>query len=134
MLVGVPWERVAIDITGKHPKSRNGKEYMLTVMDHFSKCAEAYPFKDHKAPTVAKILVEQLFSRLGMPYQLLSDQGPEFGCELFLEMFNGLSWTRLRRAHIDRLVMVCHRTLNYVWKNHQPAGLGHKGSVCHGGV
>ena len=41
MLVGELWERVAIDITGKHPKSRNGNEYMLTVMDHFSKWAEA---------------------------------------------------------------------------------------------
>ena len=37
MLVGEPWERVAIDITRKHPKSRSGNEYMLTAMDHFTK-------------------------------------------------------------------------------------------------
>ena len=78
VLVGEPWERITIDITGKHPKSRNGNEYMLTVIDHFSKWAEAYPLRDHKAPMVAKVLVEQLFSRFGMPYQLLSDQGPDF--------------------------------------------------------
>ena len=47
MLVGEPWEQVAIDITGKHPKSRNGSEYMLTVMDHFGKWVEAYPLRDH---------------------------------------------------------------------------------------
>ena len=63
MLVGESWERVAIDITGKHPKSRIENEYMLTVMDHFSKWAEAYPLRDRKAPTVAKVLVEQFFSR-----------------------------------------------------------------------
>ena len=28
MLVGEPWERVAIDITGKNHKSRNGDEYV----------------------------------------------------------------------------------------------------------
>ena len=40
MLVGEPWERVTIDITGNHPKSRNGNEYILTVIDHFTKWAE----------------------------------------------------------------------------------------------
>ena len=34
MIVGEPWVHVAIDITGKHPKLRNGNEYMLPVMDH----------------------------------------------------------------------------------------------------
>ena len=37
MLVSEPWESVAIDIPGKHPKSWSGNEYMLTVMDHFTK-------------------------------------------------------------------------------------------------
>ena len=86
MLVGELFERIAIDITGRHPKSRNGNEYMFTVMDHFGKWAEACPLRDHKVPTVAKVLVEQLFKRFGMPYQLLSDQGPEFGSDIFLEM------------------------------------------------
>ena len=37
MHVFEPWERVAIDITVKYPKSRKGHKYMLTVMDHFTK-------------------------------------------------------------------------------------------------
>ena len=73
MLVGEPWERITIDITAKHPKSRNRNEYTLTVMDYFSKWAGTYPLRDHKAPMAAKVLVEQLFSRFGIPYPLLSE-------------------------------------------------------------
>ena len=106
MLVGEPLERVAIDITGKHPKSRNWNEYMLTAMDHFSKWAKAYPLKDHKASTVAMILVEQLFSRLGMPHQLLSDQDPEFGSELFLEICKWIGIEKIRNSPY-RPAVVC---------------------------
>ena len=71
---------------------------MLTVIDHFSTWAEAYLLHDHKAPTVAKVLVEQLFSRCGMPYNLLSDQGPEFGNELFLEMCRAMGIDKIRTS------------------------------------
>ena len=116
MLVGELWERIAIDITGEHPKSRNGNEYMLTVMDHFSKWAEGYPLRDHKAPTVAKVLVEQLFSRFGMPCQLLSDQGPEFGSDLFLEICRWMDMDKIRtspyRPACNGMLERYHRTLN----------------------
>ena len=116
MLVGEPWERVAIDITRKHPKSRNGHEYMITVMDHFTKWAEVYPLCDRKAPTVAKVLVEQRFSRWGMHYQLLSDQGPEFGSELFREICRAMGidkiWTSPYRPACNGMLERYHRTLN----------------------
>ena len=89
---------------------------MLTVMDHFSKWAETYPLRDHKAPTVAMVLVEQLFSRWGMPYQLLSDQGPEFGSELFLEMCRATGIDKIRtspyRPAYNGMLERYHRTLN----------------------
>ena len=116
--VGKPWERIAIDIIWKHPKTRNGFEYMLTVMDHVSKWAEAYLLKDHKALTVAKVLVEQLFSREGMPYQLLYDQGPEFVGDRFMEI---CKWMDINKARTSPYCPACngmielyHRTLNSV--------------------
>ena len=120
MLIGEPWERVAINITGKHPKSRSGNEYMLTVIDHFSKWAEAYPFKDHMAPTVAKVLIEQLFSHLGMPYQLLSVQGSEFGSEHFLKMCKLMGINKIRnspyRPACNVMLECYHRTLNSMFE------------------
>ena len=116
MLFRELWERIANDITGKHPKSRNGNEYMLTVMDHFSKLAEAYLLRDHKAPTAAKVMVEQLFRHFGMTYQLFSDQGPEFGSDLFLEMCRWMDIDKIRtspyRPACNGMLARYHRTLN----------------------
>jgi len=77
MTAGSPWERISIDITGPHPRSRKGNEYILTMIDHFSKWAEAFPIRDHTAPTVARLLTTQVFARFGCPQQILADQGPE---------------------------------------------------------
>ena len=48
---GEPWQKVSIDITGPHPKSAKQNQYILTVVDHFSKWAEALPLRNHTAPT-----------------------------------------------------------------------------------
>ena len=53
-----PWCRVAIDITGKLPMSRNCYEYILTVMVYFTKWTDAYSMGGHKATTVARVLLE----------------------------------------------------------------------------
>jgi len=67
---GYPWKMISIDITGPHPKSARGNEYMITVIDVFSKWAEAFPVRNHTAPTVAKVHVDQVFSRWGTPARI----------------------------------------------------------------
>ena len=112
--------RVAINITGKHPKSRNGCEYTLTVMDYFTKWAEAYPIRDHKATTAARVHLENCFTRLGMPEGIISDQGTEFEGELFTERCKSLNINKLRtspyRPSTNGMVKRYHRTLNQVLK------------------
>ena len=85
-------------------------------MDHFSKWAEAYPLRDHKASTVAKVLVEQQFSRFGRPYQLFSDKDSEFGFDLFLEMCRWMDIDKIRtgpyRPACNGMLERYHRTLN----------------------
>jgi len=94
-LVGEPWIRVSVDITGPHTRSSKYNQYILTLVDHFSKWAEAIPLRNHIAPTVARALVTHVFSRFGDPHQLLTDRGTEFESELFKEL--------MRRMKIDKL-------------------------------
>ena len=70
MTVGAPWERVRIDLTRKHPRSRRGNYYILTYIDYFTKWAEAYPIPNKKAFTVCRLLVEEIFPRYGVPLQV----------------------------------------------------------------
>jgi len=93
---GEPWERVSLDITGPHPRSSRQNQYILTVVDHFSKWAEAIPLSNHTAPTVAKALMTHVIPRYGVPLQILSDRGTEFESELFSNLMQWLGIEKLR--------------------------------------
>jgi len=116
MAVGAVFERISLDITGPHPKSSSGKCYILTVLDQFTKWAEAFPIVNHTAPVVAKILAEQVFSRFGIPLQILTDQGKEFESVLLLELCKALQIDKLRtssyRPQTNGAIERFHRTLN----------------------
>ena len=87
LIVGYVMERISIDITGTHPTSSLGHKYMLTVADHFSKWADAFPKRNQEAKTIAQVLLDKVFCYLGMPLQILSDQGANFQSELFKELW-----------------------------------------------
>lgn len=116
MTVGAPLECVGIDITGPHPKSSSGFMYILTIVDHFSRWAEAYPIRNQEASTVARVLVNEFISRFGCPKQLLSDQGPCFEARLFQDICALLGIDKLRtspyKPSTNGAVERFHRTLN----------------------
>ena len=113
---GEPWEKIFVDITGPHPKSSRQNQYILTLVDHFSKWAEAIPIPNHTASTVAKVLIVHVFSRFGTPLQLLTDRGPEFESELFTHLMKWLEIEKLRttayRPSTNGTVERFHRSLN----------------------
>ena len=70
-----------------HLPARDSRaRYILTVVDHFTKWAEACPLLNKEATNVARALVEQVFFRHGMPVQILSDQGNEVDSSLVREI------------------------------------------------
>jgi len=64
VLAGAPHERWYIDLIGPHPKSDRGHVYILTCIDSFTKWAEAFPLRNREAETIARVLVEQVFTHL----------------------------------------------------------------------
>ena len=116
MLVGEPWERIGIDVTGPHPKSAKGNVYILTMIDHFTKWVEIFPMRNQEAATVARLLVDKVFCVHGMPKQILTDRGPNFESGLFQEICKRLSIDKVRttaykpstNGNIERY----HSTLN----------------------
>ena len=98
MVVGEPWERIGIDITGPHLTSARGNSYILTVIDHFSKWVELFPIRNQEASTVAKILVDRIICQHGCPIQILTDQGPNFESDLFRELNRMLDIDKVRTS------------------------------------
>jgi len=85
-----PMDRLAIDLTGKHPRSVQGHVYILTVIDVFSRFLIAVPLRNKEAKTVATALYRHVFCKYGTCREIQSDQGKEFNnllleqmCELF---------------------------------------------------
>jgi transposase InsO family protein len=98
MKMGEPFERISIDITGPHVISNRQNKYILTVVDFFSKYAFAFPIRNHEAHTVADKLMDNVFTLVGVPRQILSDQGPEFESSLMKELCTILNIQKLRTS------------------------------------
>lgn len=80
-----PLEVVAIDFTTLE-KSTDGREHVLIATDIFSKFTQAYPARDQKASTVAKLLTEGWFYRYGVSKRLHSDQVRSFEGDLMKQL------------------------------------------------
>ena len=116
MVVGEVGEVLALDLTGPHVLSSSGHRYILTIIDHYSRWAEAIPVRNQEAVTVAKVLVDQWISRYGCPLQILTDQGPCFEATLFKDLCRLLGIDKVRtspyKPSTNGLIERFHRTLN----------------------
>jgi hypothetical protein len=68
-----PWYHVGMDMV-KMPVSKSGNNYLLTVMDYFTKWPHAVPIPDKSARTVASALYN-ICMVMGFPAVYSSDQG-----------------------------------------------------------
>ena len=90
-LIGKPFKRVAIDPVGPiSPPSEEGHRYILTLVDFATRYLEAVPLKTIDTETVAEALVN-IFSRLGVPEEILSDFGAQFVSDCMKEVTRLLS-------------------------------------------
>ena len=113
--ISFPLERIAIDIVGPLPITRDGNEYIIVIGDYFSKWKEAYPAPNHTAQTVADLLLTQFICRVGYPLVIHTDQGREFESHLFSYLCEKLEVQKTRtapyRPQSDGLVERYNRTL-----------------------
>ena len=94
-LIDTPFKRVAVDIVGPiHPITDRHNRYILTMVDYATRYPEAIPLKSVTTVEVAEAMVD-MFSRLGVPEEILSDQGAQFMSEVMQEVSRMLSVKRL---------------------------------------
>ena len=74
-------QRINIDTIGPLPTDIYGYEYIIVVIDCFSRWVELYPSVDTSAHSAAKALL-QFTGRFGIPSQIISDNGPQYHNEL----------------------------------------------------
>lgn len=75
--VEVPFHTIHIDHLGPFVKSASGNNYILTVVDGFTKYVFVKPVKNTKTKTTVRIL-ESIFYDFGLPSRIVSDRGTSF--------------------------------------------------------
>ncbi|CAI5692683.1 unnamed protein product [Oreochromis niloticus] len=103
------------DLDGGVGTGARRNRYVLVSMDYFTKWPEAYAVPDQSASATAEKLVEEMFTRFGVPAELHSDQGRNFESKVFGEICRrlGVEKTRTTPLHpqSDGLVERFNRTL-----------------------
>ena len=83
---GAPMDGVMMDILGPLSKTPRGNTVILMLIDQFTKWIECYPLPEQSAEVVVKAIVEDFFSRLGVPREIHMDQGRNFVSNLFTSL------------------------------------------------
>ena len=76
-VVPIPFYMIGVDIIGPLKTTDRGNKYILSVVDYYTKYAEAVALPNQKAVTVARAL-EDIFARHEIPSVLLTDQSSSF--------------------------------------------------------
>ena len=97
-VIDVPFSRVAIDIIGPiSPVSARGARWVLTVVDVATRYPEAVPLRSITTEAIAEALVE-VFSRTGLPDEILSDNGSQFTSDVMRQVCRMLSISQLHSS------------------------------------
>ncbi|XP_076052821.1 uncharacterized protein LOC143032237 [Oratosquilla oratoria] len=89
-----PFAKVIVDIVGPLPKTARGHEYILTLMDTFSRYPEAIPLRKVRAKVVLHELIS-FFTKWGLPRELQTDQGSVFLSREVMQSLGALGITKV---------------------------------------
>ncbi len=84
-IIEVPFERIGMDLVGPLPKSARGHEHILVIVDYATRYPEAIPLRKATSKAIAQELF-LLCSRVGIPSEILTDQGTPFMSRLMADL------------------------------------------------
>ncbi len=127
-IIEVPFERIGMDLIGPLPKS--ARDHILVIVDYATRYLETVPLR--------KAIAQKLFllsSRVGIPAEILTDQGTPFISRLMADLCRLLKVKQLRTAvyhpQMDGLVERFNQTLNAPSRGRRrQTRLGPDAAVC----
>ncbi len=113
-LMQVPFERIGMDLIGPLERSARGHRFALVLVDYATRYPEAVALRNISAKSVAEALFSMI-SRVGIPKEILTDQGTAFMSRTIRELYELLGIKSVRTSvyhpQTDGLVERFNRTL-----------------------
>ena len=81
-----PFQILTADIAGPLPTTPDGNRYILIIVDHFTKWAQAFAIPNALAKTVANCIVKTALT-FGIPDQILTDRGTNFQSQVLKQVY-----------------------------------------------
>nr|CAI5840394.1 unnamed protein product [Callosobruchus analis] len=81
-----PFEVVSIDLVGPLPRSTSGFQYIVTMVDVFSKFVLFFPLRSATSAKVAQIFEDQVILLFGAPCKVIMDNGSQFKGKPFQDL------------------------------------------------
>ena len=81
-IIVTPFEKWGMDFIGSIDPPSNGKSYILVCTNYLTKWVEVQEMRNAKDEKVAKFLYEEIFTRYGVPRELVTNQGAQFTSNL----------------------------------------------------
>ncbi|XP_056585423.1 uncharacterized protein LOC130406867 [Triplophysa dalaica] len=130
-MVKVPFERIGMDLIGPLERSARGHRFALVIVDYATRYPEAVALRNISATSVADALF-RVISRVGIPKEVLTDQGTAFMSRTLRELYGLLGIKTIRTSvyhpQTDGLVERFNRTLKtmirkFLLYGRQPRGV-----------
>ena len=123
-IIEVPFTRIGMDIVGPLERTPRGHRYILVVCDYATRYPEAFPLRKVTATTIAQAIL-QLFSRVGIPQEIITDQGTAFLSKKLKQVYSllGIKGIRTTPYHpqTDGLVERYNQTLKNMLRKYVSA-------------
>ena len=118
-----PWSTVAVDLKGPLPSG----ETLLVVIDYHSRYPDVQVIRNTSSESIISRL-NNTFSRLGVPKEMVSDNGPQFVSSMFKSFCEnlGIRHRRITPLHpqanglVERFMGVLGKFLKICWSGNLP--------------
>ena len=94
MLISIPspWSFTVwgIDLTGQLPNGKGRVQYVVVVVDYFSKWVKAEALASNTPVKIRKFIYKKISCQYKIPYNVVSDNETQFDCKEFKEFCDDL--------------------------------------------
>lgn len=88
------FEVVSVDLFGPLPETVNRNKWILIVEDVCSRWVELFPLQNATSMECAKLLIDEIFFRYGVPRRMTSDNGVQFISEVMQQACHAMGVTQ----------------------------------------